>query len=175
MNGYQNRFLQFYAKPIPKHQLDGYDRRILEALQKNGRLSNVELAEQIGLSPSPCLRRVRMLEDAGVIQGYEARLAPDEVGLGLTVFVGVKVERHHERDAARFRKEVSALPEVIAAHLVSGESDFLLQVVVPDLRGYERFLLDTLLKLPGVKDIRSNFAIQTVKPQSPLPLDHLAR
>ena len=174
-NGYQNRFLQFYAKPIPKHQLDGYDRRILEALQKNGRLSNVELAEQIGLSPSPCLRRVRMLEDAGVIQGYEARLAPDEVGLGLTVFVGVKVERHHERDAARFRKEVSALPEVIAAHLVSGESDFLLQVVVPDLRGYERFLLDTLLKLPGVKDIRSNFAIQTVKPQSPLPLDHLAR
>ncbi|WZB71991.1 Lrp/AsnC ligand binding domain-containing protein [Achromobacter xylosoxidans] len=91
------------------------------------------------------------------------------------MFVGVKVERHHERDAARFRKEVSALPEVIAAHLVSGESDFLLQVVVPDLRGYERFLLDTLLKLPGVKDIRSNFAIQTVKPQSPLPLDHLAR
>ncbi|KAG1260670.1 hypothetical protein G6F66_014398 [Rhizopus arrhizus] len=78
-------------------------------------------------------------------------------------------------DAEQFRKEVSALPEVIAAHLVSGESDFLLQVVVPDLRGYERFLLGTLLKLPGVKDIRSNFAIQTVKPQSPLPLDHLGK
>ena len=86
---------------------------------------------------------------------------------------GRQVERHHERDAARFRKEVSALPEVIAAHLVSGESDFLLQVVVPDLRGYERFLLDTLLA--AGREGRSNFAIQTVKPQSPLPLDHLAR
>lgn len=160
---------------MPKRQLDAYDRRILEALQKNGRLTNVELADQIGLSPSPCLRRVRMMEEAGVIQGYEARLDPHEVGLGLTVFVGVKVERHHERDAEMFRNEVSALPEVIAAHLVSGESDFLLQVVVPDLRGYEHFLLHTLLKLPGVKDIRSNFAIQTVKPQSPLPLDHLGR
>lgn len=116
-----------------------------------------------------------MMEEAGVIQGYEARLDPHEVGLGLTVFVGVKVERHHERDAEMFRNEVSALPEVIAAHLVSGESDFLLQVVVPDLRGYEQFLLHTLLKLPGVKDIRSNFAIQTVKKQSPLPLDHLGR
>ena len=128
---------------MPNRQLDAYDRRILEALQKNGRLTNVELAEQIGLSPSPCLRRVRMLEEAGVIQGYEARLDPHEVGLGLTVFVGVKVERHHERDAELFRQEVSALPEVIAAHLVSGESDFLLQVVVPDLRGYEHFLLHT--------------------------------
>lgn len=164
-----------FPDSMPKHELDAYDRRILEALQQNGRLTNVELAEQIGLSPSPCLRRVRMLEEAGVIQGYEARLAPDEVGLGLTVFVGVKVERHHERDAEQFRKEVSALPEVIAAHLVSGESDFLLQVVVPDLRGYERFLLGTLLKLTGVKDIRSNFAIQTVKRQSPLPLDHLGK
>ncbi|CAB3725636.1 Leucine-responsive regulatory protein [Achromobacter deleyi] len=160
---------------MPKRELDAYDRRILEALQKNGRLTNVELAEQIGLSPSPCLRRVRLMEEAGVIQGYEARLAPDEVGLGLTVFVGVKVERHHERDAAQFRQEVSALPEVVAAHLVSGESDFLLQVVVPDLRAYETFLLGTLLKLTGVKDIRSNFAIQTVKPHGPLPLDHLGR
>lgn len=175
MIGISSQYIPPFPSPMPKHELDAYDRRILEALQKNGRLTNVELAEQIGLSPSPCLRRVRMLEESGVIQGYEARLAPDEVGLGLTVFVGVKVERHHERDAEQFRKEVSALPEVIAAHLVSGESDFLLQVVVPDLRGYERFLLGTLLKLTGVKDIRSNFAIQTVKPQSPLPLDHLSK
>jgi len=175
MIGILSQYLRIIFDFMPKRELDGYDRRILEALQQNGRLTNVELAEQIGLSPSPCLRRVRLLEEAGVIQGYEARLAPDEVGLGLTVFVGIKVERHHERDAAQFRKEVSALPEVIAAHLVSGESDFLLQVVVPDLRGYERFLLGTLLKLPGVKDIRSNFAIQTIKPQSPLPLDHLAK
>ncbi|KAG1392433.1 hypothetical protein G6F59_014600 [Rhizopus arrhizus] len=82
--------INLFLKSMPKRDLDAYDRRILEALQQNGRLTNVELAEQIGLSPSPCLRRMRMLEEAGVIQGYEARLAPDEVGLGLTVFVGVK-------------------------------------------------------------------------------------
>ena len=100
----QNRFLQFYAKPIPKHQLDGYDRRILEAPAEERQAEQCRAGRAEACRLSPCLRRVRMLEDAGVIQGYEARLAPDEVGLGLTVFVGVKVERHHERDAARFRK-----------------------------------------------------------------------
>ncbi|NWB31457.1 Lrp/AsnC family transcriptional regulator [Pseudomonas gingeri] len=154
-------------------KLDAYDRKILAALQRDGRLSNVELAEQIGLSASPCLRRVRMLEEAGVIRGYQVNLDRDEVGLGLTVFVGVKVERHHEADAEAFRLAVTALPQVISAFLVSGESDFLLQVVVPDLRAYERFLTGELLRLPGVRDIRSNFAIQAVKTPGPLPLDHL--
>src|SRR5471032_975462 len=120
-------------------KLDAYDRKILAALQQDGRLSNVELAAQIGLSASPCLRRVRMLEEAGVIRGYQVNLDRDEVGLGLTVFVGVKVERHHEAEAEAFRLAVMALPQVISAFLVSGESDFLLQVVVPDLRAYERF------------------------------------
>ncbi|WP_097461458.1 Lrp/AsnC family transcriptional regulator [Mangrovitalea sediminis] len=160
---------------MPKHDIDRFDQKILEALQKNGRLTNVELAEEIGLSPSPCLRRVRALEKSGVIKRYGAVLDRDEVGLGLTVFVGVKVERHNDREAAVFREAVESLPEVVAAHLVSGESDFLLQVVVPDLRAYERFLTGTLLKLPGVSDIRSNFAIQTVKQESPLPLSHLPR
>ncbi|MFC3942374.1 Lrp/AsnC family transcriptional regulator [Pseudomonas gingeri NCPPB 3146 = LMG 5327] len=154
-------------------KLDAYDRKILAALQRDGRLSNVELADQIGLSASPCLRRVRMLEEAGVIRGYQVNLDRDEVGLGLTVFVGVKVERHHEADAEAFRLAVTALPQVISAFLVSGESDFLLQVVVPDLRAYERFLTGELLRLPGVRDIRSNFAIQAVKTPGPLPLDHL--
>lgn len=158
---------------MPKITLDAFDRKILDALQRNARLSNVELAELIGLSPSPCLRRVRLLEEAGMIKGYATQLDRDEVGLGLTVFVGVKVERHHEPAAQAFQQAVLALPEVIAAHLVSGESDFLLQVVVPDLRSYERFLIETLLKLPGVSDIRSNFAIQTIKPHGPLPLAHL--
>jgi Lrp/AsnC family leucine-responsive transcriptional regulator len=158
---------------MPKIKLDSFDRRILAALQRDGRLTNVQLADEIGLSASPCLRRVRHLEEAGVIRGYQARLDPDEVGLGLTVFVGVKVERHHEEEAEAFRQAVLALPEVISAFLVSGESDFLLHVVVPDLRGYERFLTGTLLKLPGVSDIRSNFAIQTVKATAPLPLNHL--
>lgn len=152
-------------------KLDAYDRKILAALQRDGRLSNVQLAEEIGLSPSPCLRRVRMLEEAGVIRGYQATLDRDEVGL--TVFVGVKVERHNDAEAEAFRQAVLQLPEVISAFLVSGESDFLLQVVVPDLRGYDRFLTGHLLKIPGVSDIRSNFAIHTVKTPGPLPLGHL--
>ncbi len=158
---------------MPKMKLDAYDRKILAALQRDGRLSNVQLAEEIGLSPSPCLRRVRMLEEAGVIRGYQANLDRDEVGLGLTVFVGVKVERHTDEHSEAFHKAVTALSEVLSAFLVSGESDFLLQVVVPDLRAYDRFLTGSLLKLPGVSDIRSNFAIHTVKTPGALPLGHL--
>ncbi|MDF3841620.1 Lrp/AsnC family transcriptional regulator [Pseudomonas citronellolis] len=160
---------------MPNHKLDAYDHRILAALQRDGRLSNVQLAETIGLSPSPCLRRVRLLEEAGVIRRYGADLDRDQVGLGLTVFVGIKVERHHEEQAEAFRRAVVDLPEVISVHLVSGEADFLLQVVVPDLRAYEHFLTGTLLKLPGVSDIRSNFAISTLKESAPLPLQHLPR
>ncbi|WP_434562768.1 Lrp/AsnC family transcriptional regulator [Pseudomonas sp. R1-6] len=154
-------------------KLDTFDRKILTALQRDGRLSNVQLAEEIGLSPSPCLRRVRMLEEAGVIRGYQAILDRDEVGLGMTIFVGIKVERHTDERAEAFRQAVTALPEVISAFLVSGESDFLLQVVVPDLRAYDRFVTGKLLKLPGVSDNRSNFAINTVKAPGPLPLGHL--
>lgn len=161
-----------YSRKSPV-TFDRYDRSILAALQRDGRLSNVELAEEIGLSASPCLRRVRLLEEAGVIRGYQAIVDAEALGLGLTVFVGVKVERHHEVEAEKFRATVLALPEVVSAFLVSGESDFLLHVVVPDLRGYEQFLTEALLRLPGVKDIRSNFAIKPIKPQGPLPLDHL--
>ncbi|MAQ51087.1 MAG: AsnC family transcriptional regulator [Pseudomonas sp.] len=154
-------------------QLDNLDRRILVALQRNAKLSNVQLAEEVGLSPSPCLRRVRLLEEAGVIRGYHAQLDRSKAGLGLTVFVGVKVERHHDESANAFRAAVIDLPEVISCHVVSGESDFLLQVVLPDLASYEDFLFSTLLKLPAVSDIRSNFAISTVKSQTAVPLDHL--
>jgi Lrp/AsnC family leucine-responsive transcriptional regulator len=154
-------------------KFDRYDRKILESLQTEGRLANIELAANIGLSPSPCSRRVRLLEKSGVIKGYSAILEREKIGLDLTVFVDIKVERHQEKEAEAFREAVSLLPEVVMAHLVSGQSDFHLQVVVPDLRAYENFLTGTLLKLPGVRDIRSNFAIQTVKSQSPLPLGHL--
>lgn len=159
---------------MPKLDLDDIDRRILAALQRDARLTNVELAAEVGLSPSPCLRRVRRLEEAGVVAGYRAILERTEIGLGLMVFVGIKVDRHQETDAETFRRAVRDMPEVVACHLVSGESDFLLQMVLPDLAAYERLLIGTLLKIPGVKDIRSNFAIQTVKPPGPLPLDHLA-
>jgi Lrp/AsnC family leucine-responsive transcriptional regulator len=150
--------------------LDVADRKILSALQADGRLSNVELAERIGLSESPCSRRVRRLEQEGLIEGYRAVLNRQKLGLGLTAFVGVKVGPHDHIEEQTFAKAVAALPEVCSCHLVSGDMDFLLQVVVPDLAAYERFLIGTLLKLPGVRDIRSSFAMRTYKSDAPLPL-----
>ena len=158
---------------MPKLELDAIDRRLLQALQAEARLSNVDLAERVGLSASPCLRRVRILEREGVIQGYRATLDRRRIGLALTVFVGVKVERHRDEEATAFQQAMRAVPEVIACHLISGEHDFLLEVAVASLEAYEDFLLGTLLKLPGVSDVRSNFAIRMVKPPGPLPLDHL--
>lgn len=153
--------------------LDTTDKRILRALQRDGRLQNIELAREVGLSPSPCLRRLKRLEQEGVISGYRADLDRDRVGLGLTVFVEIKVDRHQDADAQALQAAVQAMPEVVAAHIVSGEPDFLLEVVVPDLAHYERLLFDTLLKLPMVKDVRSNFALRRVKLGAPLPLSHL--
>ena len=155
-------------------EYDAIDGRILAALQEDGRLSNVDLGERVGLSPSPCLRRVKQLEEAGVIEGYRASLNRAKLGLGLTVFVGIKVDGHRDANANALQETMRRLPEVVACHLVSGEADFLLEVVVPDLAHYERFLVGTLLKMPMVKDIRSNFAIRAVKERAPLPLGHLA-
>ena len=153
--------------------LDRVDRRLLEILQREGRLSNAALAERVHLSPSPSLRRVKALEDDGVIAGYRAVLDREAVGLGLTVFVEIKVEGHSDRLAEEIEAAVNAMPEVVACHIVSGAADFLLEVVVPELRAYERLLLGSLLKLPAVVDVRSNFAIRTVKAPAPLPLGHL--
>ena len=153
--------------------LDRVDRRLLEILQREGRLSNAALAERVHLSPSPSLRRVKALEDDGVIAGYRAVLDREAVGLGLTVFVEIKVEGHSDRLAEEIEAAVNAMPEVVACHIVSGAADFLLEVVVPDLRAYERLLLGSLLKLPAVVDVRSNFAIRTVKAEGALPLGHL--
>lgn len=150
--------------------LDEPDRRILTVLQSEARLSNVELAQRVGLSESPCLRRVRRLEDSGVIAGYRAVLNRQKLGLGLTAFVGVKVGPHDHIEEQTFANAVTALPEVVSCHLVSGDMDFLLQVVVPDLAAYERFLIGTLLKVPGVRDIRSSFAMRAYKSDAPLPL-----
>lgn len=153
--------------------LDAFDRRILEALQRDGRLPNTDLAERIGLSATPCLRRVKALEQAGVIAGYRADLDRARIGLGLTVMVGVKVDGHQDDRATAIQEAFKAMPEVVSCHLVSGEADFLLEVVVTDLQGYEAFLLGKLLKLPMVKDIRSSFVIRTVKHRTPLPLDQI--
>ncbi len=154
--------------------IDRTDHRILEELQRDGRLSNVELADRVALSPSPCLRRVKRLEQAGVVAGYRAELSRKAVGLGLTVFVEIKVARHSRDNAAALQEALAALPEVISCHMVSGQADFLAEIVVPDLSAYERLLTNKLLVLPMIEDIRSNFAIRTVKENGPLPLSHLA-
>jgi Lrp/AsnC family transcriptional regulator, leucine-responsive regulatory protein len=158
---------------MPKSDLDDTDCRIVAALQSDGRLSNVELADKVGLSPSPCLRRVKRLERDGYIEGYRAALRRDRVGLNFSVFLGVKIDGHANERALAFETAVVAMPEVVACHLVSGEADYMLEVVVPDLADYQRFLVGKLLNLPIVREIRSNIAIQTLKAGAPLPLQHL--
>lgn len=155
---------------MPNSRLDASDHRILDTLQKDGRLSNIALAERIGLSPTPCLRRVRRLEAEGYIEGYGARIHRRAVGLGLTAFVNIAIQDHADHNAALFEEALRSRPEVVACHIVTGPADFLLEVVVPDLEAYSEFVLSTLLKLPGVKDVRSSFAMKTVKAPSILPL-----
>ena len=150
--------------------LDSVDRRMLAILQSEGRIANAALAERLHLSPSPCLRRLRALEREGLISGYRAVLDRTKLGLGLTVFVELKVDGHSDRTAAAISEAVVGAPEVISAHIVSGSADFLLEVVVRDLAAYERLLFGTLLKLPHVADVRSNFALRTVKAPGPLPI-----
>ena len=150
--------------------LDSIDTNILESLQTNGRLTNLELAERVGLSPSPCLRRVRRLEEDGIIEGYRACLNRERMGFGVVAFVRVNIERHRDADAELFMKEVSMLPEVLSCYVTSGESDFLLQVVVADLSGFQQFALKKLIRVPGVKDIRSSFVLGTVKEGYTLPI-----
>ena len=158
---------------MPKDDLDAIDCRIVATLQADGRLSNIELAARVGLSPSPCLRRVKRLERDGYIDAYRAVLQRERIGLGFSVFVGVKIEGHANDQALAFEKAVLAMPEVVAFHLVSGEVDYFLEVVVPDLEQYRQFLITKLLELSIVREVRSNIAIQTLKAGAPLPLAHL--
>jgi Lrp/AsnC family leucine-responsive transcriptional regulator len=158
---------------MPKLDIDAIDRRIIATLQGDGRLSNVELADRVGLSPSPCLRRVRRLEREGYIEAYRATLGRARIGLGFTAFVEVKIDGHANERAEGFESAMVAIPQVIACHMVSGEADYLLEVVVPDLEHYQRFLLEKLLSLPIVKEVRSNIALQTLKAGAALPLEHL--
>ena len=158
---------------MPNDQFDAIDRRILEELQRAGRITNLELAEKVGVSPTPCLRRVRQLESDHVIKGYVAQLDRERLGLGLTVFIAVRLTSHSDSTPMAFRRSMLGMSEVTACYITSGDHDFLLQVVVPDLAGYRRFVLDRLIKLPAVRDINSSFVIDTVKEDAPIPLDHL--
>lgn len=158
---------------MPKHPLDRIDRKILAALQEDGRLPNNELAERVGLSPSPCLRRVKALEEAGVIARYVALVDPASVDLPVNIFVSVSLERQVEARLDGFEAEVMALPEVLECYLMTGDADYLLRVVVPDLASYERFLKEHLTRIPGVASIRSSFALKQVRYRTALPLEHL--
>jgi Lrp/AsnC family leucine-responsive transcriptional regulator len=158
---------------MPKASLDAIDRRIVSELQREARLTNVELAERVGLSPSPCLRRLRRLEKSGVIEGYRAALHRQRVGLGFSAFVTVKIDGHANERALAFETAVVGMPEVIACHLVSGEADYLLEVVVASLESYQTFLVGKLLALSPVREVRSHIAIQTLKAGAPLPLREL--
>ena len=150
--------------------LDAVDRSILRALQRDGRLSIVALAEEVGLSPTPCQRRVRRLEQEGVVAGYTAVLDLARLGLPLQAFVLVALDSHAEDVVARFQAALSVRPEVLAAYSMSGEMDYLLHVAAADFEAYADFALKALLRMPGVKETRSSFVLQALKPPGAAPL-----
>ena len=154
----------------PPRALDAIDRRILATLQADARISNVDLAARVGLSPSPCLRRVRDLEERGIIRAHAALLDAGAVGLGVSVFVQVTLERQAETGLERFERAMLERPEVMECYLMTGDSDYLLRVVVADLPAFERFLLEHLTRIEGVASIKSSFALKQVKYTTALPL-----
>jgi len=158
---------------LADYALDAIDRRILAELQENARLTNNELAERVGLSPSPCLRRVRNLEESGVIRKHVTLLEAEALDLPVNVFVNVTLERQVENALEAFEKAVVKRPEVMECYLMTGESDYLLRVVVSDLAAYERFLKDHLTRIAGVASIKSSFALKQVRYKTALPLAHL--
>lgn len=153
---------------------DKIDRAILQRLQQDGRIANVELAEAVSLSPSSCLRRTKTLEADGLIAGYRAELDRERIGLGLTVFISLKVEQHSRETSRKIEQALTAIPAVVACHLVSGEADFLVEAVVPSLAWYEQLLLDQILAIGPVTDARSTFAIRTILSRGSLPVDQLS-
>ena len=148
------------------------DRAIVARLQADGRIANVDLADAVSLSPSACLRRVKALESDGIIDGYRAEVNRVRAGLGLTVFIELQVEGHSRETSARIEQALTAIPAVVACHVISGAADFLVEVAVPDLARYEQLLLDAFLTIGGVGNARSTFAIRTVLSCGPLPLGH---
>src|ERR1700759_1529960 len=174
---------------MPSHVPDKVDRAIVTRLQRDGRIANVDLADAVGLSPSACLRRVKALEADGIIAGYRAEVSRARAGLGLTVFVGLKVDGHSRQTSAEVEAALTAIPAVVACYLVSGGDDFLIEAVVPDLAGYDKLLLGEVSAVPAgawteslsiggvppppaVTEARSTFAIRTVLSRGPLPLEH---
>jgi Lrp/AsnC family leucine-responsive transcriptional regulator len=151
-------------------QLDDIDKRILRALQRDGRLQNVELAKEVGLSPSPCLRRVRLLEEAGVIDRYVAVLNPTKIHLGLSLFARVWLTAQNAETIDRFIAAIEQLPQVVECYIMLGDCDFLLRVVAADLEDYRKFQIAHLSRIPGVQNLKTEVPSQTVKQTYALPL-----
>lgn len=151
--------------------LDPVDRRLLQALQHNARASVTELAERVGLTTSPCVRRLKRLEQAGIIRGYAVLLDQEKVGLPVSVFVSVKLETQREEALQVFEAAMRRSRQVVECYLMTGTRDYLLRVVVPDLAAFERFLKETLTRVDGVASIESSFALAQVKYANALPLD----
>lgn len=152
------------------HQLDSTDIRILQELQADGSLSNVALAARVHLSPSPCLARVKALEKAGIIDRYVALVPPKAVGLNLNVFISISLKQQGKAELEAFEHSISLCEEVMECYLMTGDSDYLIRVAVPDIAALERFILDRLTPIPGIEKIRSSFALKQVRYKTALPL-----
>ena len=157
--------------PLP--ELDRADRRMLALLQEHGRMTNAELAHKVALSPSPCLRRLQRLEESGVIARYAAVLDPKLLGLGLIAHLEVMLDKQAEHARSTFRKAVQKWPNVLTCYALSGQWDYQLKVIAPDLDHYSRFLMEHVLALPVVVNVQSSFVLETVKDTTALPLAHL--
>jgi DNA-binding Lrp family transcriptional regulator len=150
--------------------LDSTDRQLLEALQQDARTTVAELAQRVSLSPSPCWRRVRQLEESGVIAGYHARLSRDKLGYGVTGFVHLQMNNHMPDAMAAFEREVVALPQVLSCHNLSGRYDYLIEAIAPDLESFSQLVRVKIRSLPGVKEISTSFSLKEVKHAGSLPV-----
>ena len=154
--------------------LDKIDKRILQLLQANARISNLELAEKIGLSPTPCARRIKRLEDIGVIRSHVTILDEAVLGLSLTAMISISMDRHTPERFEQFEKQIRDFPEIVECSIVTGQSaDYLLKAVLPDMARYEAFLLGRLTKIEGVTGVHSSFVLRKVIERTDLPLNHL--
>jgi Lrp/AsnC family leucine-responsive transcriptional regulator len=155
---------------MPNHRLDSTDRKILRILQEDAAIPNLKLARKVGLSPSPCLRRVQQLEQAGTIRRRVTLLDPAAMGLGVSVFVQITLEKQSDRALKSFERALLERPEVMECYLMTGDADYLLRVVVPDIPSYERFVLEHLTHISSVARVRSSFALKQVKYTTSLPV-----
>lgn len=155
---------------MPKIKLDRLDIQLLQHLQSNGRISNIELAEKVGLSPSPCLRRVKALEDNGVIKRYVGIIDPIKVGLSINIFVTVRLKNQDRNALEEFEKSIAQYQEIMECYLMTGTSDYLLRISLPDIESYEQFLLDKISSIDCVSNIESSFSLKQVIYRTEMPI-----